>query len=210
MRVLKFLALAHLAALLLVGGARIRDPFDAHPLTGGAVQTGGSDVSSWFKAIRPYCNQTEVGLAISRNPPPQEAAGWGHEAGCYALAGKIRRADDVLSGVRDEAERAQAAERVFQLAHHVADSGDDDSAGPIMRLTLKYMNRARPAYYMALYHAGMAEYNMGDHVVAQQHLMEFLELYRANDGWNRNARIVLAKIERGEEDAVPSGHVSFQ
>ena len=60
-----------------------------------------------------------------------------------------------------------------------------------------------PNHYMALYHAGMAEYMLGQHALARKNLRAFLEIYRANDGWVSNAREVLARIDdpngRGRE-----------
>jgi hypothetical protein len=52
-----------------------------------------------------------------------------------------------------------------------------------------------PDNFMALYHAGMSEHALGDHERAAGHLRRFLELYRADDGWTRNAREVLERPE---------------
>ena len=90
---------------------------------------------------------------------------------------------------------------MFQIGHPVADAGDDDSAGPIMRLVVKYQPRA----YMALYHSGISSYNLGDVDLARDHLTRFLELYERDDGWRRNGLDVLARIERGERGNVFSG-----
>lgn len=90
-------------------------------------------------------------------------------------------------------ERQYAAAIVFNIGHPVADAGDDRSAGPIMELVLDYDD----TNYMALYHAGMSEYTLGQPELARRHLTRFLELYRANDGWVSNAREVLDRLDRG-------------
>ena len=76
---------------------------------------------------------------------------------------------------------------MFNIGHPVADAGDDDSAGPIMRLVVEY----QPDNYMALYHAGMSEYMLGQIDFARTHLEQFIELYQPEDGWRTNAREVL-------------------
>ena len=62
-----------------------------------------------------------------------------------------------------------------------------------MQLVLKY----QPQNYMALYHAGMSEYILGDFQMAQQHLKEFLRIYQRQDGWRQNALTVLERLESG-------------
>ena len=87
-------------------------------------------------------------------------------------------------------ERGTAAGIVFAVGHPVADAGDDASAGPIMRLVVEY----QPENYMALYHAGISEYMLGEMDFARTHLTRFLELYTPEDGWRSNAREVLGRI----------------
>ena len=48
---------------------------------------------------------------------------------------------------------------------------------------------------MALYHAGMAEYALGQRGLARTHLESFLSLYHANDGWTSSARDALAHLQ---------------
>jgi hypothetical protein len=76
----------------------------------------------------------------------------------------------------------------------VADAGDDQSAGPIMRLVVTY----QPQNYMALYHAGMSEYILGQKDLARTHLTQFLDLYHDADGWRSNALTVLHRIDLGQ------------
>jgi cytochrome c-type biogenesis protein CcmH/NrfG len=86
--------------------------------------------------------------------------------------------------------RPLAAGIVFNVGHPVADAGDDASAGPIMRLVVEYT----PENYMALYHAGISEYQLGQYDYARTHLERFLELYQPEDGWRANAQEVLGRI----------------
>ena len=116
--------------------------------------------------------------------------GAGYSAACYALAGKIDRAREVIDKL-DRGDRANAAGIVFAIGHPVADAGDDQSAGPIMRLVVTY----QPDNYMALYHAGMSEYILGQMDFARTHLKQFIELYKADDGWRNNAIDVLRRLD---------------
>jgi hypothetical protein len=89
-----------------------------------------------------------------------------------------------------ESERSQAAGVVFEVAHPVADAGDDKAAGPIMEMVIEYW----PNHYMALYHAGMSEYALGQPALARKNLREFLRYYNQNDGWRRNALETLDRL----------------
>jgi tetratricopeptide (TPR) repeat protein len=59
-----------------------------------------------------------------------------------------------------------------------------------MRLVVEYT----PENYMALYNAGISEYQLGQYDYARTHLERFLELYQPEDGWRANAREVLGRI----------------
>ena len=146
----------------------------------------------WFNQIKPRCNPVEVVTAMRSSPPPDNHEGYAYAAGCYALAGKIEGADNLIQRLPENV-RAEAAGVVFNIGHPVADAGDDQSAGPIMQLVLKY----QPQNYMALYHAGMSEYILGDFQMAEQHLKEFLRIYQRQDGWRQNALTVLKRLESG-------------
>ena len=149
----------------------------------------GGDAGSWFAQIKPFCNAVEVEVQQQRTPAPSDASGAGYSAACYALAGKIDRARAVIDSLPTRL-RPQAAGIVFNVGHPVADAGDDASAGPIMRLVVEYT----PENYMALYHAGISEYQLGQYDYARTHLERFLELYQPEDGWRANAREVLGRI----------------
>ncbi len=159
------------------------------------IPTDTTTGNGWFDRIKPRCNAVEAVTAINANPPPADWQGVGYAAACYALAGKIDAADRAIWQLEPQL-RAQAVNIVFEIGHPVADAGDDRSAGPIMELVLKYW----PQNYMAMYHAGMSAYALGDIPLSQRRLTDFLNTYQAVDGWTNNARTVLAKIDRGTID----------
>lgn len=144
---------------------------------------------AWFAQVKPFCNAVEVDVRQHQVPPPASTEGAGYSAACYALAGRIDQARKVIDALAP-GQRSAAAGIVFEIGHPVADAGDDQSAGPIMRLVVGY----QPDNYMALYHAGMSEYILGQKDFARTHLTRFLELYRSEDGWRSNARDVLGRL----------------
>lgn len=208
MRALELLAALQLVGLIAIGSA---DWVRGEPVPPAPPRKGGGAIiadtgNDWFRQIKPYCNPVEAAVMIRRNPPPEDREGWGYAAACFALAGKIDEAETTLRNVQDLGDRFHAANIVFAVGHPVADAGDDDAAGPIMRLVVEY----QPDNYMALYHAGVAEYNLGDHRIAKTHLERFLELYPPDDMWRRNGLAVLAKIAKQERSQVFSGHGEIQ
>jgi hypothetical protein len=156
-----------------------------------AVAYGGSG-AAWFAQIKPFCNAVEVDVRQQQLPAPAGTEGAGFSAACYALAGKIERAREVIDRL-DPPDRSEAAGIVFNVGHPVADAGDDQSAGPIMRLVVEY----QPDNYMALYHAGMSEYILGQPDLARRHLEDFLRRYLSDDGWRSNALDVLRRLPSG-------------
>src|SRR5262245_37186195 len=120
------------------------------------VQPSGNEAQRWFAAMKPYCNSVEVEVRTQYTPPPATAEGAGYHAACFGLAGKITRAQSII-GMLDASARPTAANIVFEVAHPIADAGDDRSSGPMMQLVITYW----PSNYMALYHAGMSEYALG-------------------------------------------------
>jgi hypothetical protein len=132
----------------------------------------GGSAGEWFAAMKPYCNAVEVELAQRQHPAPATLEGQGLSAACYALGGKIDHARAIISELSTQ-DRYRAAGIVFNVAHPVADAGDDRSAGPIMELVLEYWP---------------------NHYLARTHLESFLANYHENDGWTRNARDVLARL----------------
>jgi hypothetical protein len=142
--------------------------------------------------MKPYCNQVEVDVRTRYSPPPNTSEGAGYAAACFALAGKIERARTIIDGMA-AGDRGAAANVLFEVAHPVADAGDDRASGPMMELVLDYW----PNNYMALYHAGMSEYSLGQTTVAEKNLRAFLGMYSSPDGFTNAARAALAKIEAG-------------
>jgi len=165
--------------------------------TYGFIPTDPSATRFWFSGAgygwwvhsKGHCNAVEVELTHRMTPPPQTFDGQGYSAACYALAGKIDSAHAVIDRM-PQAERFKAAGMVFDVAHPIADAGDDRAAGPIMELVISYW----PNHYMALYHAGMAEYALGEREWARKNLTAFLSYYHQNDGWTRNARQTLERL----------------
>lgn len=149
-----------------------------------------NDGDSWFRRVKPYCNSVEVSVVQRQQPAPAGLVGQGYKAACYALAGKIDDARTIIDAL-PQSDRFRAAGIVFEVGHPVADAGDDRSAGPIMELVIDYW----PNHYMALYHAGMAEYMLGQYPLAQHNLVEFLKYYKENDGWTSNAKEVLGRLK---------------
>jgi hypothetical protein len=148
---------------------------------------------AWFSQVKPFCNAVEVEVRQQQTPAPASVEGAGYSAACYALAGKIERARQTIDKL-DAGDRRLAANIVFNIGHPVADAGDDQSAGPIMRLVIQYT----PENYMALYHAGMSEYILGELDFARTHLKSFLEIYKQEDGWRSNAIEVLGRMNAGK------------
>jgi hypothetical protein len=155
----------------------------------GPAFRGGA--AGWFAQMKPFCNAVEVEVQQQSHPAPSGTDGTGYSAACFALAGKIDRARATIDQL-DASERPAAAGIVFAVGHPVADAGDDQSAGPIMRLVVEY----QPDNYMALYHAGISESILGHDDLARTHLERFLEIYQANDGWRSNAITVLNRISQ--------------
>jgi tetratricopeptide (TPR) repeat protein len=155
--------------------------------------TGSATADSWWARTKARCNAVEVELAHRMTPPPKTFDGQSYSAACYALAGKIDSARAIIDRL-PQGERYRAAGVVFNVAHPIADAGDNRSAGPIMELVIEYW----PNHYMALYHAGMAEYGLGQAELARKNLTAFLANYHADDGWTRSARETLVRL--GDDD----------
>jgi hypothetical protein len=160
----------------------------AAPLPGPTANTSGEQ---WFAAMKPYCNPVEVEVRTRFSPPPATTEGQGYAAACFALAGKIDRARRIINDM-PHSDRGAAASILFNVAHPVADAGDDLASGKMMALVLDYW----PDNYMALYHAGMSEAALDQHEVAEKHLAAFLERYTVEDGFTSAARVALAKVRR--------------
>ena len=197
MRILYWIGSAYIALCALVLTSHVfTSETDASvntpPNTSSASVGGNSPGERWFNQIKAHCNSVEVATAIESSPAPKDAEGSAYKAGCYALAGKTKLAKATIDGLSTR-DQDYAATIVFNIGHPVADAGDDESAGPIMRLVVGY----QPYNFMALYHAGMSEYAIGENDRATLHLKQFLTIYQSNDGWRQNALSVLQTIESG-------------
>ena len=203
---LRFLYFAGFTYIALCGVILVREslgrrPEEAtvHPLpVPTVVRPDGSAADQWFAAMKPYCNSVEVDVRIRQTPAPKTTQGSGFAAACFALAGKIDRARAIIAQLPG-GDQAAAAAVLFNVAHPVADAGDDVSSGPMMELVLEHW----PNNYMALYHAGMSEYELGQTALAEKHLRAFVEIYVAPDGFTKAAQNTLRKIERKARMSAP-------
>jgi tetratricopeptide (TPR) repeat protein len=164
----------------------IIDPIDVDPTLTVAMPADGP---TWFGSVRQYCNPVEVETRLQWQPAPETDEGRMYEAACYALAGRI---DDARSAIErlPEGTRYRGAGVVFEAGHPAADAGDDVAAGPLMELVVEFW----PNHYMALYHAGAARFERGDHAVAEGYLERFLQEYSVEDGWRSSALSMLDRI----------------
>ncbi|MGH7471791.1 MAG: hypothetical protein ACRENP_27895 [Longimicrobiales bacterium] len=184
-----------IAGVLLYQTRRAEPPVAVMPapLRPPAIPVGPGEAApaspSWYERVRPHCNPVEVEVTLAQNPPASDAQSQSLAAACLALAGKIERAALLIDALPAE-QRGHAAHIVFNEGHPVADMGDDEAAGPIMQLVLRY----EPTNYMALYHAGIAQYRTNQPERARANLKRFLELYHENDGWTASARETLRAL----------------
>ena len=155
------------------------------------INSSLSPEQQWFNRIKPSCNSLEVVTTMAKTNYPQTTKGIGYAASCYALAGRLDLADKVIQELPSNL-RVYAVQIVFNIGHPIADAGDDKSAGKIMDLVLKYW----PENYMALYHAGMSAYVLGEYSKAETHLQDFLRIYQRNDGWTSRAKLALSRMEQ--------------
>ena len=162
------------------------EPVALPGVVGAAVRSGPA---GWFERMKQHCNTLEAELSMANDPPPSGWEGAGYGASCWALAGKIGRARQLIDALPKD-DRFKAAGIVFDVGHPVADAGDDESAGPIMQLVVEYW----PNHYMALYHAGIAQFRTGDLTNAEANLDAFMREYKQEDGWTGSARATLEKL----------------
>lgn len=152
--------------------------------------------SEWFTRNKQYCNTLEVAARMATDPPPASVPGAGVGAACYALAGHIDSARAVITRLAPN-DRYLAAGFVFDVAHPVADMGDDKAAGPMMELVVEFW----PNHYMALYHAGASAYQLGRYADAGKLLKAFLATYNQKDGWTASAQQMIRELTHGRKPA---------
>jgi hypothetical protein len=173
-----------------LGGEPVDPVFAVQPAP--QPQPVPSDAWAWFGRMRQFCNPVEVVSRMRMDPVPATPEGAMQGAACYALAGRIDDARALIEPLPGD-QRLQAAGFVFEAGHPAADAGDDIAAGPLMELVVEFW----PDHYMALYHAGAARYESGDHARAKDYLERFLAEYSPEDGWRSSAKGMLQAIERG-------------
>ena len=59
-----------------------------------------------------------------------------------------------------------------------------------MELVVQY----QPDNYMALYHAGMSQFIIGEYEKSGVNMRRFLEIYTTNDHWRKNGEKVLRRL----------------
>jgi hypothetical protein len=138
----------------------------------------------WYQKHAASCNSLEVDVAL-RDATAMPA----DRATCLAVAGRITQARAILDAM-PPAQRDETVGAIFSIAHPIADAGDDRSAGPIMGLVVEY----QPGNYMAVFHAGMAEFALGHDDVARKHLEHFLAIYQQRDLWRQRAETAITDI----------------
>lgn len=141
-------------------------------------------VATVIPDISPRCTPLEVRRYLAGAKLPLEA-----HASCLAIAGLIDEARALLRAMPADT-RARAIAQIFELAHPTADAGDDRSAGPLMMLVVELW----PENYMAMFHAGMAQFALGQDAVAQVYLERFLSMYATRDVWRARAENALAAL----------------
>lgn len=188
-----FMLVWALVALLLVQRLFFAGSSGGADPTGAAVPgTASADAEAWFQRLEPRCVEGEAVPAVASDPAPATFEGVAYEAACLALGGAVDRARTRLESL-EGGRRWRAAGIVFERAHPIADGGDEVAVGPIMELVVDFW----PNHHQALYHAGSARYRMGDLEEARNYLARFLEEYRIEDAWARDARSMVEEIDAG-------------
>lgn len=186
LKIARSLLFTLLTALAGWFGARVFLAPDPPPIATQPTTTN----RPWFERVRPHCNSVEVLTTLQRDPPElTTTTGVGFAAACLSLAGRTDSARTLIFSLQPD-ERFKAAGIVFDIAHPIADMGDDRSAAPIMELVTFFW----PNHYMALYHAGASAYQLGNYARAAGHLEAFMATYTADDGWTGSARGMLTRM----------------
>jgi hypothetical protein len=134
--------------------------------------------------LDPHCTPLGARRYLAETKLPLEA-----HAVCLALAGSTDDARSILRAMPTDT-RGRAIAQIFELAHPTADAGDDRSAGPLMMLVVEFW----PENYMAMFHAGMAQFALGNDTSAQVYLDRFLGMYQARDVWRERAEGALKAL----------------
>lgn len=164
-------------------------PSPGNPVSAVTPAAPGDNADVWFQQVKAFCNPVEVDTHLAWYPPPPGWEGVGYAAACYGLAGNTARARELITELKGD-ERWRAVGIVFNVGHPVADAGNNVAAGPIMELVVEFW----PNHYMALYHAGIASYELERPGVARKYLEQFLSYYEVEDGFRHNATEILSRL----------------
>ena len=93
-------------------------------------------------------------------------------------------------------EGAGYAAACLALAGEIDEARDRILENPIYRHVSDAL-AGSAEYHQALYHAGSARFQQGDHDAARRYLARFVEEYRVDDAWTRDARRMLEEMGVG-------------
>jgi hypothetical protein len=152
--------------------------------------------AAWFTRVREHCNSLQIRSVLSDTPPPATLDGSAFAAACAALAGDLRLAHKQIAPLpRDQ--HGYGVWPTFEIAHRMADKRPKDpQIAAIMRFVIDFW----PENYLALYHAGIAEFAAGDTARATKHLQQFLKVYTKTDSFTAAATTALAELANPTTD----------
>ena len=157
----------------------IRSPRSAAAPASGSPRSSRSAMPSRSRSASSTCRPRATSRARATARPATRSPG---------RSTRARTVIDALAA----GDRAQAAEHRFKIGHPVADAGDDQSAGPDHaargELPARQLHGALPRRDVRV-HPGPDGFRA--HPPEQ-----FIDLYRAEDGWRSNALDVLRRLER--------------
>lgn len=158
------------------------EPHHTAPRT-ATLRYGSQASKDWFSRVRNRCTEQHVDEAVAERLKDDAWDERGYAAACLSLAGKIEASRAAIGALEPE-DRRFAAAILFNVAHPIADAGDEAFAEPLMSLAAEFW----PENYQALFHAGMADYAAQRFPRAREKLTRFLELADgANHASSRSA-----------------------
>ena len=149
------------------------------------------DPYAWFAQLKPYCNAVEVESKLKGvSSPVPEPEGIGLAAACWALAGRIDSARGRLLELRSSRDSVRAAVVLHNIAYPGMNARDFRSIGPMLELVLSL----QPNNDLALYWAGLSEYDLGQRERARDHLRRYLLVNPTADERHAHALDVLRRL----------------
>ena len=155
-----------------------------------------TDGAAWFARVRERCNSLQVRGVLADTPPPASIDGAAFAAACASIAGDLRLAQKQIAPFPKD-QHAYGVWPAFEIAHRMADKRPKD---PAVAAIMRFVLDSWPDNYMALYHAGIAEFAAGDVPRATKHLQGFLKLYSKRDGFSTTATNALAELANPTTD----------